>query len=278
MQPTFLSLPSGVTLATYEAGDPAGTPVIFVHGNSLAASIFIRQFEAPELQHLRLLALDLPGCGASPWAPAHYYPRQLQAVLCEATRALSAAAPVLVGHSYGGHLALDAMPQLPGLRGVLAVGTPPVKVPDSLSAAFAFDERGLLFYQQEVSETDLTIMCTHCLGPQATAGARAVVSAALHQADGRFRAALGAALAAGGEIPDELAIIRDTPVLLAFAAGEADQLLHFNYFDTLAAPSRWGVPLHLVPAAGHTPFLENSAAFNDLLLRFVAATPPRSAL
>ncbi|UOR00205.1 alpha/beta hydrolase (plasmid) [Hymenobacter sp. 5317J-9] len=197
MQPILLPLASGVTIATYEAGDPTGQPVLFVHGNSLAASLFQRQFVAPELQHLRLLALDLPGCGASPDAPACYHPRQLQGVLCEAIGALGAQRAVLVGHSYGGHLGLDALPALPFLRGLLAVGTPPVKVPDDVAAAFAVDERGQAFYQFAVSDEQRAHLVALCLGPDASAEMQQVVASALRRADGRLRTAVGSALAAG---------------------------------------------------------------------------------
>ncbi|MBJ6107846.1 alpha/beta hydrolase [Hymenobacter sp. BT523] len=270
MQFTLRPLASGVTIATYQAGDPTGQPVLFLHGNSLAASTFQHQFDAPELQHLHLVALDWPGCGASPDAPACYHPRQFQEVLCEAIGALGIQSALLVGHSYGGHLGLHALPAVPSLRGLLAVGTPPVNVPDDVAAAFALDERGQSFYQAAVSNEQRADLVALCLGPGASAEVQQVVDSALRRADGRLRAAIGSALAAG-EIPDETAIARATRVPLAFAAGEADPLLHFRYFEQVAAPARWGAPLHVVPGAGHTPFLENPAAFNALLLDFLAS-------
>ena len=42
-----------------------GPAVLLIHGNSSSGEIFRRQFEDPQLAHLRLVAFDLPGHGAS---------------------------------------------------------------------------------------------------------------------------------------------------------------------------------------------------------------------
>ena len=50
--------------------DGSGTPVLFVHGLGNAASNFEDTLAAHALADHRLIGLDLPGCGASPY-PRH---------------------------------------------------------------------------------------------------------------------------------------------------------------------------------------------------------------
>jgi pimeloyl-ACP methyl ester carboxylesterase len=267
-----LALPTlGITLATFQSGSPGGVPLVFLHGNSLSSSVFQCQLSATELQSFRLIALDLPGHGQSADAPDFYPPPQLRQVVATAIRALGCEQALVVGHSYGGHLLLDILPDLPTLRGVFVVGTPPVSVAADLAAAFRFDETGMLFYAPELTVGQAHALASACLRSEAPAAEVTVLQAALTRADGRMRTTLGASLTAG-QMVDEVRIIRTTPVPLAFVIGEAEHMVDSAYFSTLTAPTRWGVPVHEVPHAGHTPFLENPAAFNALLLDFAVHT------
>ena len=50
----------GVKVAYYESDDK-GKPIVFVHGNSLSAAIFVKQFIDPILvEKYRIIAIDLP--------------------------------------------------------------------------------------------------------------------------------------------------------------------------------------------------------------------------
>lgn len=104
---------SNITLNTGFGGQPiaffdrdgSGTPVVFVHGLGNAASNFEDVLEARALADHRLIALDLPGCGASP------YPRRLDidGVVHVVEAFVDATDPprfLIVGASMGGLVAL----------------------------------------------------------------------------------------------------------------------------------------------------------------------------
>gem|GEM_PF-1315398 len=265
-----LPLPDlGLTLASYEAGNPAGSPIFFLHGNSLSAQTFCRQLTAPELQRFRLLAPDLPGHGHSPDAPEFYSMPRLKQVLLAAIQALNCTEALVVGHSYGGHLLLDLLPQLPGLRGLLTIGTPPVSSGADLAAAFALNETGMLLYAPTLSAEQAQALAAYCLRPGAPADEVALLATAFARTDGRVRTALAASIQAG-ELSDEVGIIGQTQVPLAFQLGEADESVVAGYFNTLLAPTRWGAPVQIIQGAGHTPFLEAPADFNRQLKAFAA--------
>ncbi|SMB88089.1 alpha/beta hydrolase fold [Hymenobacter roseosalivarius DSM 11622] len=276
MRPVFLALPElSLRVATYEGGNPMGPPLLFVHGNSLAASTFQRQWTAPELQAFRLVALNLPGHGQSPDAPEWYSPPRLRQVLVAAIRALRCEQALIVGHSYGGHLLLDALPELSHLRGLLTVGTPPVSTPTDLAAAFRLSETGGLFYAPSLTADQVTALARYCLRPTSPDDEVALLAAALGRADGRMRTALAASIAAS-ELADEVGLVRATSVPLAFILGEKEAMLAPDYFASLLMPTCWGEAVQIVPRAGHLPFLENPTAFNALLLAFAAHTSPAS--
>jgi pimeloyl-ACP methyl ester carboxylesterase len=106
-----------------EAGDPAGRAVLLIHGSSANSREPRSALEAPLVAAgFRVLAMDRPGFGGSP-------PFADRALLTEgrlAAHARSAAAliealelerPIVVGHSYGGAVALRLALDRPGLAG-----------------------------------------------------------------------------------------------------------------------------------------------------------------
>jgi pimeloyl-ACP methyl ester carboxylesterase len=110
---TFREITSfdGVPLNVVESGNPAGSPIVFLHGFSQSYLSFLAQLQDPQLvlRH-RLIAVDLRGHGASgkPWLREAYaghlpWARDVRAVV----DALQLAAPVIVGWSFGGFVAMD---------------------------------------------------------------------------------------------------------------------------------------------------------------------------
>ena len=108
---TFVSSPDGVRLAVYEGGNPAGPPVVFVHGFSQASLCWARQFSDPLLSStFRLVAFDLRGHGGSdkPADAASYAEDRTHAADLHAIKlSLGLSRFVLVLWSYAGRLASD---------------------------------------------------------------------------------------------------------------------------------------------------------------------------
>ena len=255
----------------YEGGNPDGPPLFFLHGNSLAADIFSQQLLDPAFQHFRLVALDLPGHGQSPAAPGHYSVPAMRAVVLAAVRALRLEQALVVAHSLSGLLLFGLLPDLPMLRGLMAVGAPPVTTGNDVQAAFQGNETVALYYTDSVTEAQAEAMARYALRPDETEDNVTLLAADILRADGSFRTELGASLGAS-ELGDQVGSVARTAVPLALVAGALDHALHLGYYDMLTVPSRWGLPVHLVPGVRHTPFLESPTVFNRLLLEFEAAT------
>jgi haloalkane dehalogenase len=109
------------TMTFLEAGE--GTPIVLLHGNPLSSHVW--RHVLPELRGTgRLLAPDLIGMGSSGKPETEYRFRDHARYLDAWMDAMSLADVVLVGHDWGGVLALDWARRHPGrVRGVAVLET-----------------------------------------------------------------------------------------------------------------------------------------------------------
>ncbi|MDP1584938.1 MAG: alpha/beta fold hydrolase [Bradyrhizobium sp.] len=115
----------------YEAaGDPARTPLVFLHGIGGAARAWRGQIEAFSARY-RAIAWDMPGYGGS--APlAAVSIAALADALQDFLRQVGATRPILVGHSIGGMIVQQLLANSPDIAGaaVLAQTSPAFGKPD----------------------------------------------------------------------------------------------------------------------------------------------------
>ncbi len=119
---TTVTLTGHRALRVYRRDQPvADTTVVFIHGSPATGRAFYRQF-ADDFLDANLLAYDRPGYGGSAGLQALDLESQT-AALAALLDALGRTNCILVGHSYGGSIALNLALQRPGLaRGVVLVG------------------------------------------------------------------------------------------------------------------------------------------------------------
>ena len=100
----------GLRLHVREWGDPAGPPILFIHGWSQNHLCWAPQYESALADEFRLIAFDLRGHGMSeaPLEPEHYTDGRLWADdLAAIIDHLALDRPVLVGWSYGAFVICD---------------------------------------------------------------------------------------------------------------------------------------------------------------------------
>src|SRR5690348_2210585 len=98
----------------------AGRPILLVHGNSSSCRIWQKQLQGPLGGKYRLIAIDLPGHGASSPAPdpeQGYSGPGYSAVIAALARELGLKDAVIVGWSLGGHAVLNAAGAIPTAAG-----------------------------------------------------------------------------------------------------------------------------------------------------------------
>ncbi|MEV6899323.1 alpha/beta fold hydrolase [Amycolatopsis sp. NPDC051372] len=152
------TLDAGGQRIAYRTSPGSGPAVVFVHGNSSSSAAWARVLDGAFGQRFRVLALDLPGHGESARAkdPAAYSIPGYARVVADFAEAAGAGDAVLVGWSLGGHIALSASTRLPGVRGIVVHGTPPVASPADLATAFLPNPAVATGFTGEVSREDAT--------------------------------------------------------------------------------------------------------------------------
>jgi pimeloyl-ACP methyl ester carboxylesterase len=245
-----------------------GPEVILVHGNSMDHRIWSHQLADPALADLHITAIDLPGHGASPPYPEGraYSVNALADDVAAFVKDLQA--PVLVGHSLGGHICLRVLQRAPNVRGALIFGTPPVRGAQDLPAAYLPNPALMKAFQAELSEDEATALAE----AYTWKGCAQIPSLVrmMRSSDPRMRGDLGQQMATG-QFDDEQAMLRNANVPVCVAQGADDPFLSTAYLENLAPELFWNGTVQLIPHAGHTPQLQQPARFAEVLLHFMQA-------
>jgi pimeloyl-ACP methyl ester carboxylesterase len=247
-----------------------GPAIVFIHGNSSCKEVFREQFADGVLPGRRLVALDLPGHGASQDArdPAAAYTfAGYAATMAELLAKLGVERPVLVGWSLGGHIALEMVGRGFGAAGVLISGTPPIQ-PNlaCLMASFNIDPAAEnLTAKRDFTDADALAYATHT--SSVAGGLDGHFLAAAKRTDGRAREIMFGSVVQG-EPMDEQAIVAAMSVPLAIVNGAEDPFIKADYFGSIPYGSLWPQGVVAVEGAGHAPFLQAPARFNALLAQF----------
>jgi pimeloyl-ACP methyl ester carboxylesterase len=266
MKTRKIDAPNGA-LAVHESAG-RGPPVVLIHGNSSSSRVFSRQLDGPLGQRFRLIAVDLPGHGASDDAkdPSAYslpgHARAVRAVL----DVLGVDEAHFVGWSLGGHVALEMAPQLREPRGFVIFGTPPLTSGEAMSEAFFRNPAMKVTFQERIDSLEASAYVAALFRPGFADIPPFFLDDVL-RTDGRARSNLGASIGR-----DECAVVRDLRAPLAVLHGDKEQLVNGRYFDSVAmpTPSRRGV--QMIPDAGHSPQWETPKVFDALIEAFVKET------
>jgi pimeloyl-ACP methyl ester carboxylesterase len=270
MRTQKIDAPNGAIAVHESAGQ--GPPVVLLHGNSSSSRAFSRQLDGPLGQRFRLIAVDLPGHGASDDAkdPNAYslpgHGRAVRAVI----DALGIDEAHFVGWSLGGHIALEMAPDLREPRGFVIFGAPPFASREAMSEAFLPNPAMKFTFQENLDSVEASAYVAAFFRP-AFADIPPFFLDDVLRTDGGARSNLGASIRSG-TARNEGAIVRDLKVPLAVLHGEEEQLVNGGYFASLAMPTLWRGAVQIIPGAGHTPQWETPEAFDALIEAFVEET------
>ncbi len=264
-------------LAVHSGGDlhyedrGAGAPVVLVHGWSSSSAAFSE--EIPILaRSRRVVAPDLRGHGLSaPGAP--FALGDLARDLASLAGALALERAVLVGWSLGAQVALAALPLLGGRIAALVLvgGTPRFTLGDGWP--HGLPERSVEVLGHRVRRDPARAIARFFDGMFADGE---LDGEGLLRAE-RVRAAVRtpdpASALAGLDVlarEDLRAGLGGVGVPSLVVHGERDPICPASAARAMAAAIP-GAALHLVPGAGHAPFLSRPTAFRDAVGAFLAA-------
>jgi pimeloyl-ACP methyl ester carboxylesterase len=256
------------SIAGYESSG-SGRPIVLIHGNSSSSKIWNKQLESLGSKY-RLIAIDLPGHGASAPAP---HPEKDYSILGYATCIASIAGQlglndaVFVGWSLGGHALLQAASALPMAAGLMILGTPPIsKTADGFAG---FKGLSAVAFTADPSEAEIESWIELAFAPKFSP-VPPFFAADFRNTDGAARACLGAS-AQRGLFQDEVAIVStELKIPLAILHGAEEQIVDLDYLRRLNAPTLWRQEVQVIENAGHTLQWEQPQAFEKLLDEFAS--------
>ena len=248
-----------------------GKALLFLHGNSVSKEEFRPQWDAFGAA-CRVIVPDLPGHGGSQRLPdpTDYsfpgYAKWLARLLDQ----LGVRSYVAIGHSLGGHIALElAGSMLPPAALVLSGAPPFRRSAEGMAEAFGADPRGALSFKGELTPEEVRQFCSAVLDG---AGDVEYWRRRMPATDPRARTELGRTILSP-EVADQrqLAESYGGPVLVI--NGAEDSFINHGYASTVAYKSLWGGRVHTIAGAGHAPHLNPPGRFNELLAAFLASAP-----
>jgi pimeloyl-ACP methyl ester carboxylesterase len=271
----------GVQLHIIEAGNPAGLPILFIHGFSQSCLAWSRQLDSDLARDHRLVAMDLRGHGLSDkprdaYGDSRLWAEDLRAVI----GTLNLDRPVLCGWSYGSLVILDYLrhdgeDRIGGIHivgGITKLGSDAAL--SVITQEFLSLVPGLFATDAEESVRSLASLLQLCFVQQPSASDLYLmlgynVSVPPHVRQAMFSRVL--------DNDDLLPRIRK-PALITH--GAKDAVVKPEIVDQHKAGLAHG-QVDIKSDAGHAPFWEESSAFNQRLRTFVevcsAVTTPKAA-
>lgn len=234
--------------------------LLFIHGNSLGASTFKYQLEDVTLkEHFRMWAPDLPGHSRGIRRDKYSHTLLLdflqQFIADKNIEQLD-----IVGHSLGGHLAIDLLQRDINFKfnSLAIIGTPPLMRPIDAKAFKDHPIMPLVFRDQLTS--DMMLKMSRAFGHKD-------FQTLIDASDPKIRVDLFESLQAG-MYPDEVQILNKFDGKLACIIGEHDPLINADYIRALNL-NLWKNDLIVIKGAGHTPQYDAPDIFNTFLHDFL---------
>jgi len=261
----------GSLLHLVETGNPQGQAVLFIHGFSQCSLAWGRQLSSDLARSYRLIAMDMRGHGSSAKPPDAYGDPKLWADDVDAViRGLELAQPILSGWSYGPlvildyirHYGEDAIGGVQFVDGVTKLGSDDAV--SVLTPEFLALVPGLFSTDADESVRSLERLLRLCVAREPSATRLYTMLGYNVSVPSFVRQAL---FSRSFDNDDLLPTIRK-PVLITH--GAEDSIVRRALVDRIRAQ----IPhaeVDVMEGAGHAPFWDDPAAFNERLGTFCEA-------
>jgi len=270
--------PDGVPLCVYETGNPAGPPILFVHGFSQSHAIFKLQFQSDLARDFRLLAYDLRGhgCSGKPWDAKYYTSKRIAADMAAVLAEFKLQRPLLVAWSYGGYVVMDYVRHYGDQRiaGAMLVGSNAGLPPPPTDPAVIERARVARANSRNASpDIAAGMQSGHTfVGLMTARPAPPDIAEIMFVTNQMLPAYARRALAELKLQNDDVIPRLRVPILLL--AGDKDLSQPAPVLAAVAASLANG-RLVTVPGAGHATFIDAPEVFERELRQFAAAVAPR---
>ncbi len=251
-----------------DSGSSNEHAIVFIHGNSCSSRTWHAVFESDLSNKYQLITFDLPGHGKSDDAknPHEAYTVQgLVDCVVFVVTTLKLSSFIMVGHSLGGHLVIESVNRLAGCKGIMIMGTPPVKPP--LPHDMFLGEPEILAYNfTGMLTTDQARILARCRA-RTLKDVNALAEDIL-QTDTSFREILINSANGPFGASDEIEMIESLTIPVAILHGAVSEIANIGYINRLRIQKLWMNKIHIIESSGHTIPMERPQSFIELLQEF----------
>ncbi len=248
----------GIKLNFIETNVDKSKTILFVHGNSHSHKTFEKQLSSDLLKDYRLVSVDLPGHGDSS-KNGNYSLKNFGQLLHKFITNLGLKNVIVVGHSLGGHVSINLL-KFYNPMGLLIFGTPPLKNPFDPSAFLANANAKALNLTTEATLPEIEALMNE-MNYKNESLDQAVTD--YLRTDPAFRQEIFGDIISGTH-ENEIALINSFRGDIMFLLATADSMINNNYILNEFR----GTENILEIEAGHSPHIEASDSFNEMLLGF----------
>lgn len=254
-----------VQVALYKKG--TGKPTLFfIHGNSLGAETFSNQWNSDLFKDFQLITLDLPGHGKS-GRRTHvdfYSLKTYVSIIHQVVEKLSLQHIVFIGHSLGGHIAIEALPEIRDkVDGLIIFGTPPLGNLSDFPLAFLPNEATGIAYLGDLDHIKASQFAQACVLDTPTE----FLIDLIMTTDPNARLGLGASVSKG-EFRDEKIILQELEFPVLVIHGEKDEFINLEYISSQDISTLKKGGIQILKNCGHSPQIERPDQFNEIILNY----------
>lgn len=251
----------GKEVSYYESRDN-GHPVVLVHGMSSSSAIYIRQLIDSVLSYqFRFIALDLIGHGNSEKSDnpqQDYTVSGLSDFLVEFNNVMGLKDAVYVGHNTGGNIILEAFNKFNNPKGLVLLSSVPFANPVN-SEMFMKPEYWDLFSKPGIDDSEVHQLASYFVEEKTKYPD--FIPEIIRKAELKTREFLFESIK-NGEYKDQLKILKENKIPVGVYYGEYDQIINFDYLNSIEIPAIWRNIVQIIRDAGHIFFYECPADFN----------------
>lgn len=234
--------------------------LLFLHGNSHSLKSFSHQIDSDLLKDFRLIFVDLPGHGDSSKGGT-YSLKGFGIIISEFINTLGLTNIILVGHSLGGHVAINVLKNF-NPDALFVFGTPPLKKPFDITS-FASNPNAAALTKSNPTEAEIEALMNE-LKYSGEQRARAVSD--FLKTDPQFRIDIMADVTSNIHA-DEINLINSFYGDVMFLVASNEGLINNDYIRREFSGEVSTAQIKEIES-GHSPQVERGVLFNEILLDF----------
>jgi len=241
-------------------GKDKGT-IVFIHGNSSSSNVFKTVLQSKSINQTKI-TIDLPGHGNNlENTKAHdfsvkSYSKSLISILDKIDDDI-----LLVGNSFGGHLAIEISTSLKRLKGILIFGTPPIKKPINFQEAFLPAPELQTFFIENPLDSEIEQAANILVFNKENA---VKITTEFKKTDPKVRKAAATDLA-NNSWSDQFQIFTNLNIPKFIIAGKNDPIVNRQYLENVKNQCNGSCEILYFDDCGHYPSIEKPEEFTQAI-------------